>query len=172
MASRNSFLSRVSSSDFKPQEFINITETAFSKFFLIPFTKTFFSSFIDLLFNKKEAGKFDKKDYTKVFFARLGFSFNSPLNYLINDPLNASKIDILIEFPVRYNEKWFNVGEKGETTAFGGQVFTDSYYKNINIIIVPIRFINRSYSPRISMLKINLNDIVIIIDKKNLIWKC
>ena len=122
--------------------------------------KTFFSSFIDLLFNKKEAGKFDKKDYTKVFFARLGFSFNSPLNYLINDPLNASKIDILIEFPVRYNREWFNVEKKGEATAFGGQVFSDSYYKNINIIIVPIRFINRSFSTRISLLKINLNDIM------------
>jgi len=122
--------------------------------------KTFFSSFIDLLFNKKEAGKFDKKDYTKVFFARLGFSFNNPLNYLINNPLNASKIDILIEFPVRYNRKWFNVEKKGEATAFGGEVFSDSYYKNINIIIVPIRFINRSFSTRISLLKINLNDIM------------
>ena len=122
--------------------------------------KTFFSSFIGLFLNKKETVKSDEKEYTKVFFARLGFSFNNPLNYLINNPLNASKIDILIEFPVRYNEKWFNVGEKGETTAFGGQVFTDSYYKNINIIIVPIRFINRSFSTRISLLKINLNDIM------------
>ena len=135
--------------------------------------KTFFSSFIGLFLNKKETVKIDKKDYTKVFFARLGFSFNSPLNYLINNPLNASKIDILIEFPVHYNEKWFNVGEKGETTAFGGQVFTDSYYKNINIIIVPIRFINRSFSTRISLLKININDIMRIFlsnpkeDKKN-----
>ena len=127
--------------------------------------KTFFSSFIDLLFNKKEAGKFDKKDYTKVFFARLGFSFNSPLNYLINNPLNASKIDILIEFPVRYEGKWFNVEGESLTTADGGKTCSNFYYKNINIIIVPIRFINRSYSPRISMLKINLNDIVIIIDK-------
>ena len=135
--------------------------------------KTFFSSFIGLFLNKKETVKSDEKEYTKVFFARLGFSFNSPLNYLINNPLNASKIDILIEFPVRYNEKWFNVGEKGETTAFGGQVFTDSYYKNINIIIVPIRFINRSFSTRISLLKININDIMRIFlsnpkeDKKN-----
>ena len=135
--------------------------------------KTFFSSFIGLFLNKKETVKSDEKEYTKVFFARLGFSFNNPLNYLINNPLNASKIDILIEFPVRYNEKWFNVGEKGETTAFGGQVFTDSYYKNINIIIVPIRFINRSFSTRISLLKINLNDIMRMFssnhkaDKKN-----
>ena len=107
----------------------------------------------------------DRKEYTKVFFARLGFSFNSPLNYLINNPLNVSKIDILIEFPVRYDGKWFNVEGESLTTADGGKTCSNSYYKNINIIIVPIRFINRSYSPRISMLKINLNDIVIIIDK-------
>lgn len=135
--------------------------------------KTFFSSFIGLFFNKKETVKSDEKDYTKVFFARLGFSFNNPLNYLINNPLNASKIDILIEFPVRYNREWFNVEKKGEKTAFGGDVFLDSYYKNINIIIVPIRFINRSFSTRISLLKININDIMRIFpsnpkeDKKN-----
>lgn len=126
--------------------------------------KTFFSSFIGLFF-KKEAGKFDKKDYTKVFYARLGFSFNNPLNYLINNPLNASKIDILIEFPVRYNREWFNVEAQRFFNIGGENVFSDSYYKNINIIIVPLRFINRSFSTRISLLKINLNDIEIIIDK-------
>lgn len=102
----------------------------------------------------------DRKEYTKVFFARLGFSFNSPLNYLINNPLNVSKIDILIEFPVRYDGKWFNVEGESLTTADGGKTCSNSYYKNINIIIVPIRFINRSYSARISLLKINLNDIM------------
>lgn len=148
----------------------NITEKILEKIKavcrFIPVIGTFFS-------NINEAGEPDVKEYTKVFFARLCFSFNSPLNYLINNPLNASKIDILIEFPVRYNGEWFNIEEKGETTASGEKVFSDYYYKNINIIIVPIRFINRSFSTRLSLLKINLNDIMRIFssnpkaDKKN-----
>ena len=148
----------------------NITEKILEKIKavcrFIPVIGTFFT-------NENESVKSDEKEYTKVFFTRFGFSFNSPLNYLINNPLNASKIDILIEFPVRYNGEWFNVEKKGEKTAGGGEVFTDSYYKNINIIIVPIRFINRSFSTRISLLKINLNDIMRIFssnhkaDKKN-----
>ncbi len=132
----------------------NITEKILGKI------KTFFSSFFGLFSNKKEAVQHDGKEYTKVFFARFGFSFNSPLNYLINNPLNASKIDILIEFPVRYEGKWFNVEGKIFSTASGGETCSNSYYKNINIIIVPIRFIHRSFSTRLSLLKINLNDIM------------
>ena len=149
---------------------INVTEKILEKIKavcrFIPVIGTFFS-------NINEDGEHDGKEYTKVFFARLCFSFNSPLNYLINNPLNASKIDILIEFPVRYNGEWFNIEKKGETTASGEKVFSDYYYKNINIIIVPIRFINRSFSTRLSLLKININDILRIFssnpkaDKKN-----
>lgn len=131
--------------------------------------RTFLFSFLGLFLNKKEAVESDRKEYTKVFFTRLGFSFNSPLNYLINSPLNVSKIDILIEVPVRYEGKWFNIGAKEATNASGEKVFSDSYYKNISIIIVPIRFINRSFSTRLSLLKINLNDIMRIFssDPKN-----
>lgn len=146
---------------------INITAEILEKI------KNMFSYLFSLLSfftNKKESSvKSDEKEYKKVFFARLGFSFNSPLNYLINNPLNTSKIDILIEFPVRYDGKWFNIEKKGKTTAWGGEVFTNSYYKNINIIFVPLRFINRNFSTRISIFKINLNDIEIILGnlKKN-----